>query len=866
MLESIGILGNRRVVSPDILLIDLFTELWNNLVADGLSLLPLWRDAYKYKPLTTSDIKEWRICIEKEVSGQDEQKEEIGYLLKTYMDKYPTPENCCRYFDHVGYMDHQEVLMALRECGMDYVSSHIFWDRIQSNMEIDQELFRRRLAVPHRDIQKTYEKYSAWVSIHHSESYTEAMREASKIVRETEKTMRYIEKLEGQVKENPEDLQVWITYMRKLAKFASKSHHAADPIINYNTIKQVFLRSLFNDEEGGFSSKWIACWLAYIRILEGDEQQFQLDYYLHTINEFCRTYPSFAEAYIPLLRNICNEDEVWSLLKMVSSCAGTRGWTDAVEELLGGANRARFDSVKLIFLTKSYGEVAATTNLEDGHKLFHSIISCLEKTLELEAIASAQDLVIEFFENFSSEADAWIFSFNFFSRHLQKHARKLLTMWDLDALDMDIPQKLIDEIVLYVRMNCEGHEYMDTLNRADSVNEKINSGVVPETTQPEPEEEPTNKRVKTKTQKDDNVTRNREQFRIRLSPLANRVIEEDIRSFFNGYGNPISIQIADDTAIVELSSEQEVMTCLTRDIKPLNGEPVKISRVFANTVWITNYPPHYTVENITELINSLGKAAIDIRFPSQVDLKQRRFCYVDFADPETAQQVRNRLNGLEVGNFVVQAEISNPTLRKERKTLPIARQIYAHNLNFKLTTEQTLQDFFQKFGEVENIKMPLNEANRNRGNTNNGFAFVTFTTETAAKEALKLGAAQLDGRRMEISAVKSKQNLQSINASHFKADSSVSIHNVNNLVTSEQLKVYLKEKVGPVSKVLLQPSKNSALVEFETFKDAGKAGLLLEGVEFQNHILHVGLKEDFNKLETKTPTMVPPMLMRRRKK
>lgn len=860
-------IATRRVLSPDVQSISLFVELWNNLLADGLPLLPLWREKYKYSALTATDIDEWRKCIEKEVYGPEEQKKEIAYLLKTYADKYPLPENYCQYFDHVGYSDREKVLKAFEVCELNYVSSHILWDKIRQNTGVDYLLFSRRLRTPHRDINQMYNDHSAWVSESFPKDYIQLMRDASQMVTETKRVMRYVEKLEGQVKETPGDPQVWITYMKKLAKYAaSKSYSSRDPIINYNSVRQVFLRSLSYGKERGFTSKWIPVWLAYIRILEGNEEVFLLDFYLQAINEMCRTFSTLSEAYIPLLRSVSNEEEVWSLLKMVMSCVGTTGWSEAVEELLGGSTRAQFDSTKVIALLNPFGQIAATTNLEDGHKLFQVVISYLEKTLNPEAIALAKSLVIEFFENFAMETKAWLSCFNFFTRHLEKHAQKLLTLWDLDALEMDNPTELILEVVLYVRMNSSGYEYIDLLNRVDSVKEKLNSGAVPETAPVKHEEEQANKRVKTETQKIDNVTRNREQFRIRLSPLANGVGDEDVRAFFKGYGDPISIQIVDGTAIVELSSEQEVMTCLTRDVKPLNGEPVKISRLFANTLWITNYPPHYSIQNIEDLISSLGKAAIDIRLPSQVDLKERRFCYADFADPETAQHVRNNLNGLNVENYVVQVEISNPTLRKERKAHPIARQVYAHNLNFKQTTENTLRGFFQKFGDVDNIKMPLNEANRNRKNTNNGFAFVTFTTETAAKEALKLGAAQLDGRRIEISAVKTKQSLQNINASHFKADSSVSIQNLSELVTSEQLKVYLEEKVGPVSKILLQPSKQSALVEFEAFKDAGKVGLLLEGVEYENHILHVGLKQDFINSETKAPTMVPPMLMRRRRK
>lgn len=831
-------------------------------------MLALWREKYKYSGLTTDNIKKWQECIEKEVSDSEEKKLEICYLLKIYAEKYPTPENYCRFFDHAGYNDREFLLKALADCGVNYVSSHKLWEKIEQNSEIGPELFAERLLVPHREIQATYEKYSSWVSSHTPELYTQSMREASKMVRETEKVMRYIEKLESQVTETPDDPQVWITYMKKLSKFASKVYNQTEPLINYNTIRQVFLRSLSYGQDRVSDVNWIPVWIAYIRILEGSEEIFYLGYYLQTINEFCRSFSYLAEAYIPLLRNVCIEEEVWSLLKLVLARINTNGWAESAEELIGASVRADLGPMKCAKLLKPFGEIAATTSLHEDHKLFLLIISWLERTTDVDAISLAKSLVIEFFENFASETDAWIFCFQFFTRHLEKHAKKLLTLWELDALEVDKPEKLLNEILLYARMNSPAYAYINTMNLVDLVREQLDSGVVQETAPEKTVEEPAKKKTKSIPHNEELLGRNREQFRLVLSPVTTDITEEDIRTFFEGYGKPISVQIADNCAIVELNSEQEVMTCLTRDIKPLKGEPVKISRLFANTLWITNYPPHFSLRNVTDMINSFGKTAIDVRLPLQNDLKQRRFCYADFSDPETAQHVRNRLNGLEVENYTVQAEISNPTLRKERKTPPIARQVYAHNLNFKQTTEQTLRELFLKFGDVESIKLPLNETNKNRGNMNNGFAFVTFTTEAAAKEALKLGGAQLDGRRIEISAVKTKQVLHNINASHFKADNTVSIQNISELVTSEQLKVFLGEKVGPVSKLLLQPSTRSALVEFEAFKDAGKVGLLLEGVDYQDHILHVGLKDDFVKSGTKPkpPIMVPPMLMRRRRK
>lgn len=875
-----------------------FNEQWKLATSSGEPLLSFWREKHNYSSITPSDINQWQSLIKQANLSSEQQEIEVVYLLKTYAEKYPTSENYCKYFDKIENSDHNAILKALEECGTDYLGSQLIWNKFLEHNDFEDlpsallDMFKVRLRTPHREIRNTYETFSKWVSSTFPETYTSIMRDASKILNETQRKMRYIEKLESNIRKNPDNPLTWIDYISRIAKFANFEQRENQPIINFKTVKQIFLRSLFYRKDRIANPLWFPVWNAYIRAFERYQAATLRDY-IEALSEIIRTYPENLQAYRPILRNLGSEIELVRTLEVMEPYMleyDAEGfWLIVVQDILGACNRVS-NLQLLVSLLRKYGEIAANSKIDNDHGLFKTIINVLESLDNEEAIQIAKGLIVEFFESFAMETESWLFCFQFFIRRLPKHVKKLLTLWSVDVLDVDDPKTFLHEMLSYIRVNGTRDDYIHALNTADELREHLERGEAQEEMDEEETEETNgshNKKAKIQQTKDELTTRSREQFRIRLSPLAEGVTEQDIRSFFEGYGEPVSVQVINSDpsmAIVELNSEREVLTCLTRDIKPLKGEPVKVSRLFANTLWITNYPPEYSFEKIKDLVNSFGKIAIDIRLPSQADLKQRRFCYADFSDPESAQHVRNELNGLVVNNYEVQAEISNPTLKKDRKAPPISRQVYVHNLNFRETTEATLRQFFLKFGDVEGIKLPLSEANKSKGNISNGFAFITFTTEIAAKEAVALGGAQLDGRRIEIAVVKTKQNLQNANVSHFKADSTVSIQNVNAVVTSDQLKAFLEEKVGPVAKILLQPSRNAALVEFETFKDAGKVGLLLEGVEYQDHILHVGLKGDFVKGDlvkkeivkdelvessagaTTTPKMVPPMLMRRHKR
>lgn len=862
-----------------------FNRNWEITKREGGPMLELWRLRSGFSLLTPNDITEWKQCIAKEASSPDTKKSETLFMLKEIVHKYPTSLNYCQLLDAVGN-NTSDVLAALHECGSEYLHSQLIWNRFLEHNDFAKnplallDMFRLRLRTPHRQIHETFESLSKWVSAHIPDSYNAIMREASILMNETEKTMRYIEKLESSIAESPSDPEAWITYLRKIGKFAGASSRDDMPILNFKTVKQLFLRSLFTGRNKLGDPAWLPVWTEYIRVYERSNAT-SLQAYYDALSEFCRTYPGCCEAFRPLLRNITSEESFLHFLRELEepmkseSARDIKTWLLMVEEILGACQRV--SGSLLLSLLLNYGQIAATNELDSDHKCFKVIISILQELGLEEALKVAKGLVVDFFEAFATQTDSWLFCFQFFVRHSEKHIKKLLTLWAEDALEIDDSGKLVDEMLRYVRLHGSSSEYLEAMDEAERVEEKLSMKkptneemAIENSRNKNPEMDPAShpeKRIKT-DHKEDIPSRSREQFRIQVSPISTDVTEDDVRLFFQGYGEPVSMNIGDLVAIVELGSEQEVMTCLTRDVKPLKGVPVKVSRLFGNTLWVTNYPPEFSYEDISSLVNSFGKSTIDLRLPRQADLKHRRFCYADFSDAESAHFVQTKLNGLMVNNYEVHAEISNPNLRKERKEPPITRQAYLQNLNFKETTEQSLRQLVEKFGDVEAIKLPLSEANQKKGNVNNGYAFVTFTTEAATKEAIALGAAQLDGRRINISPVKSKQNLEKVQVSHFNAASSVSIQNVNEIVTSEQLKAYLESKVGPVSKILLQPSKKAALVEFESFKDAGKVGLVLEGVDYESSILHIGLKEDFVKIhaEGSTPKMVPAGLMRRRRR
>jgi len=79
-------------------------------------------------------------------------------------------------------------------------------------------------------------------------------------------------------------------------------------------------------------------------------------------------------------------------------------------------------------------------------------------------------------------------------------------------------------------------------------------------------------------------------------------------------------------------------------------------------------------------------------------------------------------------------------------------KIFVGNLAFN-TTVQDLQEAFEKFGEISEIKVPTD---RDSGRAR-GFAFITFGRQQDAENALSLDSKELNGRQIRVSMATEKK-------------------------------------------------------------------------------------------------------------
>lgn len=70
-------------------------------------------------------------------------------------------------------------------------------------------------------------------------------------------------------------------------------------------------------------------------------------------------------------------------------------------------------------------------------------------------------------------------------------------------------------------------------------------------------------------------------------------------------------------------------------------------------------------------------------------------------------------------------------------------KIYVGSLSYDLTSDD-LQDFFGKYGDITEVKLIIDrETNRSKG-----FAFITYSEEKSAQDALASDGEELQGRKI----------------------------------------------------------------------------------------------------------------------
>lgn len=835
-----------------------------------------WMAISQFMLLQKSDVLLWENAIERAFSGDKLQLEKgKEAMFSVLVNDFPTSFNVGKWLEYTTVQDLLLLISLFKKCELDYLNSqyafNILVKRLEGVSNADEifQLYKLRLLVPHKELQQTYEAFSQFISKHYPEKYTSIMRQESRSRLKVEKESWYIEQHEARIRESPQAVGSWINYIQSVAKYDKLSKR-------YPRFLPIFYRAV---EEANDDESWHKLWQTALiaSSYEDGPTGLAIDLSLLYRKVYPRSYKPLRELAL-LAPSIYNLAEVHKQLLVPESACQDR--LEAIKALLIAKHLIQLhkneddmdDCGDVIGIDEEEYYLAQYPQDASLLRLFIFISRRSNKQGVEEAVTKAYNrakfiarIFVEVLLYFVAERPGnipdWLFS-----------------DFEANLESFDDPVKVLDILESFMFKQSEMPwrlRFARIGNLRDRVGIWISANSNKEVQEPsaadDKEQEPKSKRQKNFKEHQlmqSESHRNREQFTVTITGFDSGLTENDISEFLLGYAKPVSVVFANSPmplAKVELLSEQEVLTCLTRDKKPLCGQTVSVERVFGSSVWITNYPPDITADGLAQMISNVtGHVLLAVRFPAQTNTRERRFCYVDFATPDIAEYVKSRLDGLDIQGYEIKAEISNPALRKQRPITSPKFQVHVKNLNFTRTSEASLRSCFSRFGEIDHISMPLK--GNHRGSLNSGYAFITFKSESAAKEAIEAKNVDLDDRKVQIFALR-PQEAHEREARFYDEQSSITILNVSSSVTSSQLTSFIETLVGPVKRLTIQANRGKALVEFKNVPDAGKADLLLTGSEFQGQILSLGGKEQFFESEkaTKVPMMVSPMFMRRKR-
>ncbi|KAH9820103.1 hypothetical protein DFH28DRAFT_1052402 [Melampsora americana] len=336
------------------------------------------------------------------------------------------------------------------------------------------------------------------------------------------------------------------------------------------------------------------------------------------------------------------------------------------------------------------------------------------------------------------------------------------------------------------------------------------------------------------------LKRDRENSTVLVGGLPSKVTESNIKQLFRDCGKIREVVIhridADNTvATVEFQEKESVLPAQTKDKKQLLDVEVSVTLAWRSTLYVTNFPEDGNDEWIRSKFGEFGRI-FDVRWPSKRFKSTRRFCYVQFTSPDSAQSALVLHNTEVAPSQKMSVFISDPLRKKARTDVGANdRELYITCLT-KFVQESDLRKLFQPFGDIKGVRMILNEEGHSKG-----FAFVEFETEASAKAALSMNNVELKKRRIGVTISNSKgTSLVGKNKGKFQAESKLSsaVDQRSRCVKVSKLPEGVQEAIvqqafepfGKVLKTITYPEKHEAVVEFANAQHAGTVFLHPEAI------------------------------------
>lgn len=763
---------------------------------------------------------------------------------------------------------------ALNDVAYDFKDCHKVWNLVlgyftaelengggdEEGVQTVLKLHLKRISYPHAELDQSLQDLSSYVSKYDSQNYEKHMVAASKIANRTKKNLRHYEQLEAEISNDPSSPLPWTRYLQSVAKYGNKA--------DFFSVSTIFHRAI---QVSPGHPDWIQIWLTYIYIIyERPLNEYTL---LSTLSKFIRMYPNLATSYAEFIRNCLSFEsgEGYFVLVMerltsldLMHKVNYDEWKVVALAIL--AHRYRLVSQNPDTVSELYSDIFKYVEfaVSSNNDIFHSVeklaVSIFE---ELDDDEQAEEVIDQMLQAFGEQTEIWLYAFAFY-KSKKKSVDFITDMFERavsSAASLDWPERIIEEWLRFEQIHGNIDSYKKALIISNKEMSKIVSSRIQENllVQETHDEEPfTHKKRKIRSLEE---KRSRENYSVKVTNLPDHTSKEDLIKFFDECGsiNNVSLFVEEgkQCATLEFTNEQEVFTAMTKSLKKFGENTITVNQLLQCTIFVTNYPASISQQDIREMFSQIG-TLVNVRFPVQKSDRVRRFCYIEYAEPELAKRAIATYNGKTLKDSLSNKEstlkvaISEPRQSGSRDVPISERKARLTNLPFNLD-EEAVKNSLSTFGKIFQVILPRTSRKRDFTKKNDGIAIIVFETIEGLNKAIELRSIQLENRKVDIA----KHHIDHTQG-NFNDLATIGVQNVDETISSDQIKAFFSEKIGPVSKVELFPSHNAAVIEFSKVADAGRASISLTEAQLGEKNIIICAKSDIMNLTSGGTVASPP--------
>ncbi|KAH3903638.1 U6 snRNP complex subunit PRP24 SCDLUD_001283 [Saccharomycodes ludwigii] len=330
------------------------------------------------------------------------------------------------------------------------------------------------------------------------------------------------------------------------------------------------------------------------------------------------------------------------------------------------------------------------------------------------------------------------------------------------------------------------------------------------------------------------IQHNRENATLLIRNLPPNANVNKIKKFFKGYGEIKNVDHIKSLMVakIEFTTHCEALIGLTRTLKKFNDNVVTVKWYNSNcTLWCTNYPPNYTLQNLKQLFTQFGGTVLSIRTPSLRYNSNRRFAYIDMLEEEQAIECLTKLNGFRIENYTLVVKKSDTSNKSKRTDTALrdGREIIISNIQTDIDKEQLLNHIL----DVAHIETDAIETYTFPPTTPN-IAFITFKDKNTADIISKLHQIDFAQNKIYIKRADKKAYLErqkikkilNTRRNNPLYDKIIKLSPINDKTSKEKLKSMIISnssiKAEDIDNIFLVADQGFTLIIFKESKVAAK--------------------------------------------